>query len=109
MEAANMPVTVPTGTAIMHVLGQLGKVDDLYRIFYLVKNCGEPLSVITYNVVMQNIADRGLGASAGVRLLCDMIQDGVQPDSITYNTLINSVGVALLPVASLGLSPGDHF
>lgn len=32
-----------------------------------------------------------LGAPAGVRLLFEMISDGVEPDSITYNSLINTV------------------
>jgi pentatricopeptide repeat protein len=48
MESCGQSVTVPTGTALMRVLGQLGMVDEALNVFQLLRQCGEDLPTKVY-------------------------------------------------------------
>ena len=64
-----------------------GSSVDMNKYISLMANCNVPMSVYTYNILLDRCAADG-NVTLGLQILQDMKDIHIEPDRTTYNTLL---------------------
>ncbi|KAI8918182.1 hypothetical protein DFJ77DRAFT_508432 [Powellomyces hirtus] len=104
MQGEDIPIDAVTIEALMYDMGQKGDVDGAYVLFKRLPEISETAvpSVWTYNILL-NFLLKSKQIDLAYEVMEQMKTQGVEPDLVTYGTLMNGFNVNKRPADALGV------
>ncbi|KAL3682287.1 hypothetical protein R1sor_000309 [Riccia sorocarpa] len=81
---------VPLFNAMINARGKAGHIDSLEDLFESMKNSPQRPDLVTYNTVMNSYVKAGMGLGTVVSVFKDMYTQGIEPDIISFNILLEA-------------------
>ncbi|XP_057518903.1 pentatricopeptide repeat-containing protein GUN1, chloroplastic [Amaranthus tricolor] len=80
--------TVYTYSALISAYGKSGLCQDAIRVFEMMKTHGLKPNLVSYNAVIDACAKSGINFDVVSGIYDDMLSNGVDPDRITFNSML---------------------
>nr|GME14191.1 pentatricopeptide repeat-containing protein At2g31400, chloroplastic [Ipomoea batatas] len=80
--------TCKLASSMISILGRLGKVDLAEKVFENAVNEGYGNTVYAYSALISAYAKSGADFKRALEIFDELLRNGVQPDRITYNSLL---------------------